>query len=101
VLLFDEAIVAKNNRSMKKSIKQGKMTTPFLHDESWKISDSFTPPAPRTGVSLPTGDDIPILSFQDWTSRCLALSEQGSDGHLSGNKRFRGKELLSDGYEEI
>ena len=46
VLLFDEAIVAKNNRSMKKSIKQGKMTTPFLHDESWKISDSFTPPAP-------------------------------------------------------
>ncbi|KAI2504746.1 Rab guanyl-nucleotide exchange factor [Fragilaria crotonensis] len=46
VLLFDEAIIAKNNRSMKKSIKQGKMTTPFLDNESWKISDSFTPPAP-------------------------------------------------------
>ena len=46
VLLFDEAIIAKNNRSMKKSIKQGKMTTPFLDNDSWKILDSFTPPAP-------------------------------------------------------
>lgn len=46
VLLFDEAIIAKNNRSMKKSIKKGKMTTPFLDNESWRISDSFTPPAP-------------------------------------------------------
>lgn len=40
VLMFDESIVAKNNRSMKKKMKQGKLTTPFLHDESWKVRTS-------------------------------------------------------------
>jgi IQ calmodulin-binding motif len=46
VLFFDESVIAKNNRSVKKSLKQGKITTPFLDNPSWKISDVFTPPAP-------------------------------------------------------
>lgn len=39
VLFFDESIVAKNNRSMKRTItKGGKQVTPFLSDRTWKVS---------------------------------------------------------------
>jgi len=46
ILFFDESVAAKNNRSKKTAIKVGKRTTPFLDDDSWQISDTFTPPAP-------------------------------------------------------
>jgi hypothetical protein len=46
ILLFDESIAAKQNRSKANKLVGKKITTPFLLDDSQKIKDMFAPPHP-------------------------------------------------------
>jgi hypothetical protein len=54
---FDEAIIAKLNRSKKATMANGgKRPTPFLNDTTWRITKTFTPPPP-SNLGLPDGED--------------------------------------------
>ncbi|KAL3914565.1 MAG: hypothetical protein SGILL_006053, partial [Bacillariaceae sp.] len=54
---FDEAIIAKLNRSKKSTMANGgKRPTPFLKDTTWKVTKTFTPPPP-SNLGLPESDD--------------------------------------------
>ncbi|KAL3936524.1 MAG: hypothetical protein SGBAC_008179 [Bacillariaceae sp.] len=53
IRFFDECILAKLNRSKKTTlVNGGKLATPFLDDESDKVTKTFTPPPP-SNLGLP------------------------------------------------
>ena len=64
ILVFDESIIAKNNRSKVGTlVKGGKMPTPFLSDkESWKITETFYP-APPSNWGLKEGESYTYGRF--------------------------------------
>jgi len=46
VRFFDESIIQKKNRSKTTKLVKGSRETPFLLDDSYRIAETFTPPAP-------------------------------------------------------
>ena len=64
ILVFDESIIAKNNRSKVGTlVKGGKVPTPFLSDqESWKITETFYP-APPSNWGLNEGESYTYGRF--------------------------------------
>lgn len=58
VRFFEESIIAKVNRSKKATLANGgkKRPTPFLNDETWKVTRTYTPPPP-SNLGLPDNND--------------------------------------------
>lgn len=110
ILFFDESITAKNNRSKKKTLKQGRMTTPFLDDPWWNVSafvdsENFARTFSHTkfgnryqihlhrlhlriGDCREMGGCIPMKSFQGWILRFLGHPDPPNVGRLSGSRKF-------------
>jgi hypothetical protein len=57
IRFFDESIIAKHNRSKKTTLATGgkKMPTPFLDDDSERVTKTFTPPPP-SNLGLPDNE---------------------------------------------
>lgn len=57
IRFFDESIIAKHNRSKKTTLAAGgkKMPTPFLDDDSQRVTKTFTPPPP-SNLGLPDNE---------------------------------------------
>eukprot|EP00980_Cylindrotheca_fusiformis_P011967 scaffold2830_cov131-Cylindrotheca_fusiformis.AAC.88 len=57
IRFFDESIIAKQNRSKRTTLAHGgkKLLTPFLDDDSDKITRTFTPPPP-SNLGLPDNE---------------------------------------------
>lgn len=71
IRFFDEAIVAKLNRSkVKKMAKGGKVPTPFLDDDSGKITKTYIPPPPNN-FGLP--DSNQVYQYNQFPSLDLSL----------------------------
>jgi hypothetical protein len=110
ILFFDESITAKNNRSKKKTLKQGRMTTPFLDDPWWNVSafvdyENFARTFSHTkfgnryqillhrlhlriGDYRGMGGCIPMKSFQGLIHRFLGHPGPPNVGRLSGSRQF-------------
>jgi DENN domain-containing protein 5 len=58
IRFFEESIIAKINRSKKATMANGgkKRPTPFLKDETWKVTKTYTPPPP-SNLGLPDNND--------------------------------------------
>lgn len=71
IRFFDEAIVAKLNRSkVKKMAKGGKIPTPFLDDDSGKITKTYSHPPP-SNLGLP--DSNQVYQYNQFPSLDLSL----------------------------
>ena len=75
---FDENIIAKRNRSM---LALKKSTTPFLSDESDRISESFTVPLP-SNAGLPSDRVYSYTSFPSF-DKSLAGNIRNAQVHQS------------------
>ncbi|KAG7363292.1 DENN (AEX-3) domain containing protein [Nitzschia inconspicua] len=58
IKFFEESMIAKLNRSKKATMANGgkKRPTPFLNDETWKVTKTYAPPPP-SNLGLPDSND--------------------------------------------